>query len=137
MVSCYEPEPYGDTCPDGGVCSFQSMDNYFNWPLGEKYRFCAQLNECDPIFDTGCPENLSCYLIGDDFMHVKCLPRGTHEGGEICDFPNDCSPGYSCFIGGPACNKACDWRQEDSGCDPGYYCEGTIANYYGYCREEM
>jgi len=134
MVSCYELEPYSDTCPDGGVCSFQNGYPWFTWPADTYNRFCAQLDECDPVFDTGCPEGLSCYLIGDEAVHVKCLPPGNSD--DLCRKANDCVPGYSCFIGGDVCEKVCDWRQEPSGCDLGQVCEGTTLNHYGFCTEE-
>jgi len=136
MVSCYEPEPYSDTCPDGGTCSFQNDASWFNWPRPEKYRFCAQLDECDPIFDTGCPENLNCYLISIDYAYTKCLPPGYLENREVCRYPNECITGSTCLGGGTTCSKVCDWISE-KGCDTGYYCHPIMEAGYGICMEDL
>ena len=130
MVSCGDEADGEQACPEGGACSFQMGWPFFNWPEYTDYHFCAQVDDCDPIDGSGCPDGESCYLLSQYHPHFKCLPTGNQIGGHPCDSPNRCGAGLYCS--GTSCIQVCNWI-EDRGCKEGGTCSPLQSGGIGHC----
>ncbi len=134
LVVCSEDEHWGNLCPDDMTCSFQGSNYYpIRWEPEHPVNICADVDECDPVDGTGCPDGQGCYLISMDFDRVKCLPAGRKTRGTFCIYPNDCVPGHYCMVDGGWCDKLCN-ANENRGCAEGENCSRSPATPPGYGR---
>jgi len=138
-----------DKCPHGSTCIPPEYDKSICIPYCHKedhprcpengectrlepsipYDFCLPNDNCDPINDTGCEEEKSCYYLKDTL--TGCFPEGNLEDGEQCTLFWECKVGHICLPTQAEenyCVKLCQ-SEED--------CLGTSCNplntEYGYC----
>ncbi len=92
---------------------------------------CFSNDQCDPVEDSGCPSNKSCYLY--TFDGTMCVKAGIMERKRPCQFNWDCKPGHICMDHDQSnwglCSRVCR-EPEDCGPDAtGCYRTGE----YGLC----
>lgn len=146
----------GDNCEAGSVCvdagggnrmcrAYCSKDSdcgpnsFCDQALGGGFLACSQ--PCDPLANTGCPANLSCYLSSRLVQKTDCFVPGAHPNGGYCNFHQDCAPKLTCQKGGQLgklCTPLCNIKDPQQCANPYPKCSAIpSANGpypdYGYC----
>jgi hypothetical protein len=135
-----------DTCQRGAMCSNGVCRGFCSAlqdacevglcpPPSGDIHVCSE--PCDPQ-NSSCPVGTECYLPLDSTGETPgCLPIGTRNEGDECEYPNECGSGLTCSressqpIG--VCRQRCLTTQ--ASCSSGYVCrERHALDGYGVCR---
>jgi hypothetical protein len=126
---CHQTCIDDDDCPGDAQCAITA-----NLGGGSELSLCATVHQdCDPLAQTGCEGQDTCYFNGGATL---CWPGGSLGAGEVCEgaAPNACAPGLHCLV---VCRALCSTGSGTPSCTscPGEHHEVSPALGLGFCIE--
>jgi len=156
--NCTPTLPNGpDDCEAGSVCAdLFGTGNYMCRPFCESLHYgycedglcgvpvtladdddillCIPDTPCDPVYDSGCLESLSCYWTAKSPEVTTCLNPGSREEESPCSIHAECQPMHTCY--GEPGNMYCRWLCESPPtgfCPDGDDCVNVGSDNFGVC----